>query len=116
MGQVQDSLEKTAMKLLLLASLATLGLSAPQNSFFVLTRGTGARESTSYIDYSTGLRSSSSKVASAQVPPKLTLRASLMATMLLRPTLLLRLLTRLLPGRVPRSHLEVRVKLPRPPS
>merc|ERR1712180_57748 len=65
--QVQDSLEKTAMKLLLLASLATLGLSAPQNSFFVLTRGTGARESTSYIDYSTGLRSSSSKVASPKV-------------------------------------------------
>merc|ERR1711988_274561 len=67
MGQVQDSLEKTAMRLLLLASLASLGLSAPQNSFFVLTRGTGARETTSYIDYSTGLRSSSSKVASAKV-------------------------------------------------
>merc|ERR1711988_1723542 len=67
MGQVQDSLEKTAMRLLLLASLASLGLSAPQNSFFVLTRGSGARESTSYIDYSTGLRSSSSKVASAKV-------------------------------------------------
>merc|ERR1711872_715004 len=67
MGQVQDSLEKTAMRLLLLASLASLGLSAPQNSFFVLTRGSGARESTSYIDYSTGLRSSSSKVASPKV-------------------------------------------------
>merc|ERR1711988_513032 len=67
MGQVQDSLEKTAMRLLLLASLASLGLSAPQNSFFVLTRGSGARETTSYIDYSTGLRSSSSKVASAKV-------------------------------------------------
>merc|ERR1711872_677891 len=57
----------TAMRLLLLASLASLGLSAPQNSFFVLTRGSGARETTSYIDYSTGLRSSSSKVASAKV-------------------------------------------------
>merc|ERR1711962_541049 len=54
-------------KLLLLASLASLGLAAPQNSFFVLTRGSGARESTSYIDYSTGLRSSSSKVASPKV-------------------------------------------------
>merc|ERR1711872_1012820 len=68
MGKFTRSLRNpTAMKLLLLASLATLGLSAPQNSFFVLTRGSGARESTSYIDYSTGLRSSSSKVASPKV-------------------------------------------------
>merc|ERR1711872_656820 len=68
MGKFTRSLRNpTAMKLLLLASLASLGLSAPQNSFFVLTRGSGARESTSYIDYSTGLRSSSSKVASPKV-------------------------------------------------
>ena len=57
----------TTMRFLILASLASFGLAAPQNSFFVLTRGTGARESTSYIDYSTGLRSSSFKVASAKV-------------------------------------------------
>merc|ERR1712032_172801 len=46
------------MRFLILASLASFGLAAPQNSFFVLTRGSGAQESTSYIDYSAGLRNS----------------------------------------------------------
>merc|ERR1711962_1329482 len=63
-----------------------------------------------------GLHEGVLRRGSALLPPRLTLRASSMAAMLLRPTLLLRLLTRPLPGRVPRSHLEVHVKLPRPPS
>merc|ERR1712032_1577037 len=46
------------MRFLILASMGSFGLAAPQNSFFVLTRGSGAQESTSYIDYSAGLRNS----------------------------------------------------------
>merc|ERR1712212_278784 len=99
----------TTMKLLVLASLASFGLAAPQNSFFVLTRGSGVRETTSYIDYSTGLRTSARRLL------KLTSRASSMAAMPPRQMLLLPLLTRLLPGPEPLSHLEVPVKLPRLP-
>merc|ERR1712020_435280 len=59
----------TTMKLLVLASLASFGLSAPQNSFFVLTRGSGAQEVTSYIDYSTGLRSSAVPASTKVIRP-----------------------------------------------
>merc|ERR1712242_215554 len=61
MGHIFSKLSKkkpTTMRFLILASLASFGLAAPQNSFFVLTRGSGGQESTSYIDYSTGLRTS----------------------------------------------------------
>merc|ERR1712212_477786 len=61
MGHIFSKLSKkkaTTMRFLILASLASIGLAAPQNSFFVLTRGSGGQEATSYIDYSTGLRSS----------------------------------------------------------
>merc|ERR1712032_525469 len=61
MGHIFSKLSKkkaTTMRFLILASLASFGLAAPQNSFFVLTRGSGAQESTSYIDYSAGLRNS----------------------------------------------------------
>merc|ERR1711963_1333980 len=45
------------------------GLSAPQNSFFVMTRGSGAQEATSCIDYSTGLRSSAVPASTKVIRP-----------------------------------------------